>query len=142
MISGKYIEIIRCLRENSRESLTNMSKKIGAPVSTIYDRVKCIENKFVKKHTSLIDFEKMGFLLRANILMKSIDKNEVNEFILRNKNINSAFELRGNFDFFLDCIFKDRSDFNSFMDRILSLPLHSKEMYFITGEIKREEFLV
>jgi len=140
MVEEKYTNLIKCLRQNSRDSLTNISKRIKVPISTVHDRIKTSERKFIKKYTSIVDFEKLGFLLRTKILINS--KNEkINEFIAKNKNINSVFELQGNYNLLLDCVFKDNKDFNSFINKLSLLPIHSKEIYFIVNEIKREEFL-
>ena len=62
--------IISSLRQNAREKLTNMSKKTRIPVSTLFDRIRMHEGKLIKKHTALIDFNKLGYNTRANIILK------------------------------------------------------------------------
>ena len=137
----KYLDIVKSLRRNSRESLTNISRKINAPVSTTHDRVKAVEERFVNKHTSLVDFKKLGFMKRANLLLRSYDYDTINDFIVRSKNINSAFFLEGNHNFLLDCVFKDEIEMEQFMKEIECIQIESKEVYPIKEELKREGFL-
>ena len=140
MKKTKYINIIKCLRSNSRESLTSIAKKTNSPVSTASDRLKATEQRYVIKHTSLIDFEKLGYKLRSHILVKS-NNDRMNKFIERNSNINSAFGIEGKYDLFLDCIFKHDIEFGQFIQELEMMPIECKEIYFINDELKREAFL-
>ena len=53
---NKDLLIISCLRENSRNNLTNISKMTGIPISTIFDWLKKYEGSIIKKHTALLSF--------------------------------------------------------------------------------------
>ena len=62
-------EIIALLKENSRLSITEMSKILGIPDTTIHYRMKKLDD-IIKKYTILLDYEKMGsniYLLRIEI---------------------------------------------------------------------------
>lgn len=62
-------EIITLLKENSRLSITEMSKILGIPDTTIHYRMKKLD-AIIKKYTILLDYEKMGsniYLLRIEI---------------------------------------------------------------------------
>ena len=87
MLDKKELIILAKLRENSRESLTRMSRKISIPVSTIYEKLKNYEKTVIKKHTSLLDFNKLGFGTRATIILKSKKENRENlkQFLIENK---------------------------------------------------------
>ena len=57
------------LRMNARETLTKISRKTKVPVSTVYQRIKNKEVNLILKHTSLIDFRKLGFMTKAQVLI-------------------------------------------------------------------------
>ena len=85
-MNKKDLLILSNLRKNARMSLTNMSKSTHIPISTIFDRLKLHESGLIKKHTSLIDFEKLGFNTRANVCIK-VDKEkreEIKEYLKLN----------------------------------------------------------
>jgi Lrp/AsnC family transcriptional regulator, leucine-responsive regulatory protein len=141
MPNKKYIDVIKRLRRNSRESLTNISKAIDAPLSTVHDRVKAVSGKYVKKHTSIVDFEKLGYLLKAKILLRTTEKEKIGKFISSHKNINSAFALSGNHDFLIEGVFRDEEELDVFNNELDMLPITSKELYIVNEDLKREEFL-
>ena len=62
--------IVSLLRENSRMSLTDMSRITKIPVSTLYDKIKIYNKGLIMKHTTLVDFAQLGFSTRARVLLK------------------------------------------------------------------------
>ena len=65
--------ILSQLRKNARMPLTTMSRKINIPVSTIFDRLKLNEEDLILKHTTLLNFSKLGYHTRAQVIFK-VDK--------------------------------------------------------------------
>jgi len=53
MLSKKDAKIISHLRNNARTKITNISRELKIPVTTIYDRVRAHENKFIKKRAKI-----------------------------------------------------------------------------------------
>ena len=42
-----------------------MSKRLKIPISTIYDKLKKYDGNIIKKHTAILDFEKLGFGIKV-----------------------------------------------------------------------------
>lgn len=144
MVSRKDLMIISELRSNARESLTEMSKKIHMPISTIYDRLKMSEGSLVKKHTTIIDFAKIGFYTRANLMLRVSheEKDALKEFLMRHHSINSVFQINNGYDFLAEGIFKHIKELEDFMESVESkFKLEAKQVYYIVDELKRETFL-
>ena len=141
MVNKKYLNLIKHLRNNARTPLTSISKITHTPVSTLHDRLKLTEDKYINKHTSLLDFQKLGYALRAKVLVNSTAVIKLKDFIRENPKINSAYNLQGDYNFLLDCIFQDMLDFNNFIEDLSLLPISSKQVYFVYEDIKREAFL-
>ena len=144
MVSKKDLLIIAELRRNARESLTEMSKHTKIPISTIYDRLKMNEGSLIKKHTTLIEFSKLGFYTRANILLKVEHdcKNEVKDFLIRHHRINSVFQVNNGYDFLAEGIFKHIKELEDFLEEVESkFRVQKRDVYYIIEELKRESFL-
>ena len=102
-LQKKDILLITYLRNNARENLTKISRLTHIPVSTIFDRLKELETDLISKHTTLVNFKKLGFDIKINILFK-VERNsreEFKEYLIKNQNINSVFRVNNGFDFLL-----------------------------------------
>lgn len=141
--SKKDIVLITFLRNNSRENLTKISRLTAIPVSTIFDKVKEFERDLIKKHTSLIDFKKIGFDIKVNMLLKVMrdSREELKEFLLKNENINSVFKVNNGFDFLIEAIFRNMNDMQRFNELLERFNIEAKQEMFILEDIKREGFL-
>jgi len=144
MLPKKDMLILSNLRKNARMSLTNMSKKTQIPISTIFDRLKVHEASLIKKHTSLLDFEKLGYNTRANVCIK-VDKDkreEVKAYLMRHQNINSVYKINNGYDFLVEAIFKHIKDLEDFLELVEErFHITERKVYYLIEDIKREEFM-
>ena len=143
-MNQKDILIISSLRNNARETLTNISKKTNVPISTIYDKLKSYEKSLIRKHTSLLDFNKLGFNARANIMIK-VDRSvrdEIKDHLIKHQNINSVYKINNGFDFLIEGIFKNMKDLEDFMENLEDkFQIKNKQIHYIIDDIKRESFM-
>jgi len=139
----KDIVLMTFLRNNSRENLTRISRLTAIPVSTIFDKLKDYEKELIRKHTTLIDFRKIGFDIKVNMMFKiSRDmREEFRDFLMKNENINSVFKVNNGFDFLVEAIFRDMNDMQRFNELIERFNIEAKQEMFILEDIKREGFL-
>jgi len=143
-INPKDVKIIAFLRTNARMPLTIMSKKTNIPVSTLFDKLKSNEGRYVIKHTSLLDFQKLGYMTRANITIKvdREDKDNLREYLVRNANINSVFRINNGYDFMVEAVFRQLRDLEEFLDDLdKSFKITDKKSFFIIEDLKRESFM-
>jgi len=139
MIKEKYLRLIKCLRHNCRDSITKMSENLNSPVSTVFDRLNNTK-KFIKKFTSIVDFDKLG-LIRTKIMIIPYSKRKILDFILKNKNVNSAYTLETDCKILLDCLFRNKYEYMDFIRELKILPIYEKTVYFVEEELKVEEYL-
>lgn len=143
-MNKKDILIITNLRKNARMPLTMMSKKTNIPVSTLFDRLKSNEDQYIVKHTSLIDFQKLGFNTRANIALKADrdDKDALKEYLMKNCNVNSIYRINNGYDYMVEAVFKQLRDLEEFLDDLdKRFKITDKKSFFIIEDIKRESFM-
>ena len=143
MLSKKELLIMSYFRKNARLNLTKISRDTGVPVSTIYDKLKKYEGSVIKKHTALVDFQKLGYELRVNVLLKSSNstKAELCSFLLKFPNINSLLRINNGFDFLAEGIFRNMAEVQSFYEKLEKFNIQQIQEFFIIEDIKRESFL-
>ena len=139
----KDILLMTYFRRNARENLTQISRMTRIPVSTIFDKLREFEKGLIQKHTTLIDFKKLGFDIRIDILFKlSRDNREdFREFLMGNENVNSVYRINNGFDYLVEAIFKDMSDLHRFTELLERFKIEAKQELFILEDLKRESFL-
>jgi DNA-binding Lrp family transcriptional regulator len=143
-ITKKDLVIITELRRNARETLTRLSKKTRIPISTIFDRLKLQEGKIIKKHCALIDFQKIGFSIRANMLLKvpAEHRNKLLEHLQKELHINTVLKINNGYDFLVEALFKNLKEAEGFVNKLEEeYKIEDKKVFYVIDEIKREEFL-
>jgi Lrp/AsnC family leucine-responsive transcriptional regulator len=101
-------KLLTLLQENSRESLTVLSKKLSLSIDATHKRLKKLHaSGIILKFGIFIDPKALGFDLVANIQIKlhNISEEELEKFINYLKNCNNVIEListLGNYD--LTCV--------------------------------------
>lgn len=141
MNKEKEILLLSCLRKNGRESLTKMSRVTGMPVSTVFDVMK--ETDKVAKNTCLLNFTKLGYAIRASIVLKvdSCQKEDIKKFLLLNTNVNSLYKINNGYDFMLEVVYKELKDLEMFIEKLDKFKIIEKNVYYIIDDIAREKFL-
>ncbi len=137
-------KMITQLRQNARIPLTKMSNKTSIPVSTLFDRLKVNENKVIVRHTSLIDFAKLGYNTRANITLKANidDRDKLREFLVKHHSVNSVSRINNGYDFMVEGIFRQIKDMEEFIETLESrFRIEDKKAFFIIEDLKKEAFM-
>jgi len=136
--------LIRCLRTNARATLTEISKETKIPISTLFDKLKIQQGAIIAKHTSLINFNEIGYHARVQIFLKTpVELREhLRSYLKHHEHINSVFKITNGFDFLVDGIFSQVQDAEKFIVDLESRfsPL-TYTTHYVVEDIKREEFL-
>ena len=144
MLDKKEMVILSHLRKDARVTLTKMSKETQIPVSTLFDKLRLQEGEIIKGYTSILDFTKLGYNARANIVLK-VNKNDrkiLEEFLVKHNNVNSVYRINNGYDFLLEGIFIHIKETEDFIEEIENnFKIKSKQVYYIIEDLKREEFL-
>ncbi len=137
------LKIMKHLRVNARESLTKMSRTTGIPVSTIYERLKLFEKSVIKKHTCLIDFQKLGYDLRVTLLVKvkQNSKDSLQRCLLSHHLVNMVFRINNGYDYLIEAVFQNMAQVQEFMELLDKKGISSHKEFFVLEELKREAFL-
>lgn len=143
-VSAKDLLLLSQLRRNAREKLTTMSRRTQIPVSTIHEKIKGFNARFVKKHTVLLDFPKLGYQCRAKVLVNAPKEHKLalKEHLEKHANVNSAYKINNGYTYMLDVIFPNLDQLDGFLDELeAEFDVKDTQTYYIIDELKREGFL-
>jgi Lrp/AsnC family transcriptional regulator, leucine-responsive regulatory protein len=144
MLKDKEMLLLSHFRNDARISLTKLSKITKIPVSTIFDKLREYKKtNIIRKYTSLIDFKKLGYEIRTQILISASkdSKDHMQKFLLQHPRVNTVFRINNGFDFLVESLFRDMQELDEFMRSLEDFnPLQKKE-FFVMEDLKREEFL-
>lgn len=140
-------EIIDMLKENARFSTRQIAKRTHIPVTTVYHRIKKLEEKnIIKKYTIVVDEEKLGRGLCGYVLIH-YDATELGDDQIRENlkkrlcalpGVEEIKYLTGRFDILLKVQAKDLKEFGE----LLSVKMHkipgirNSETFFVINDIK------
>jgi len=134
--------IISFLREDARISLTKMSRKTRIPVTTLYDRLK--KNKYIKRHTTILDFEGMGFNARAKVLLKvgKKDRDVLRDFLCKCQFMNELLKVNNGYDFLVEFVFHQIKDLENYLEDLDGkFDITDEKVFYIVDELKKENFM-
>jgi len=143
-LDKKDVLVLSSLRQNARETLTNISKNTSIPISTIFERMRQHEkSKLIKGHTAILDFEELGFNTRAAILVKAKKgtQNEIKSYLNVHRNVNSIFRINNGYDFIVEVVFKQIKDVELFIELLDDRFGARSHVHFLIEDIKRESFM-
>lgn len=144
MLKEKEFLILGHFRNDARISLTKLSKLTKVPVSTIFDKIKEYKRtNLIRKYTSLLDFKKLGYEIRTQVLISSAKetKDALQKFLVNHPRVNNVFRINNGYDFLIEAIFRDMQELDFFTRELEEFnPVQRKE-FFVMEDIKREEFL-
>ena len=143
MLREKDFKIIPHLRNNSRKKITQISKELGIPVTTVYDRIKAQEKKLIRKYTALMNFSALGYHTKALIALKiSSSREEFEKFIKSHPNTNSFYKINYDYDYLVEAVFRDMKEANDFTEQLrCDFGVLYFKTFFILDDIEREIFL-
>ncbi len=144
MIREKDLKILHHLRNNSRETLTSMSRKLDVPVTTVYDRLLANERKYIKRHTSLIDFQKLGLnsSMYISFRVSKYNVDSFEKFLKMHHSINSAYKLDFDGSYLIELISENSADANRFVKELENnFGVNRLQLFTIIEELQREAIL-
>ncbi|MEA3399180.1 MAG: Lrp/AsnC family transcriptional regulator, partial [Patescibacteria group bacterium] len=127
-------------------SLTELSKKTKIPVSTLFEKLKQLENNdLIKKHTSLLNFNRMGYDVRIQLLIGSSnekeDEKKLRFFLSNHPKINNLFRINNGFNYLIEGIFTNMAELDFFLKELKDRNVNKIKEFFILEDLKREAFM-
>ncbi len=117
--------ILAELSKNARASLKEISRKLGVPTSTVFTRIRKLEDKgIIKRYTVIVDPQKLGYTITAVIhfsvegpYLEQIEKN-----LSQHPNIIGLYDTTGDFDIIAIVRFRSMDELDRFIKNTLRNP--------------------
>lgn len=142
-IRKKHLLVFMQLRNNARISLRELSRKSKMPISSVFDCLKGFSGEVIHKQVALLNFDKIGFHVKANLKFRvdKKDREKLKNHLMKNWNVNSLYRINNGFDFSAECIFKNINELERFLENLEdNFKIRKKEICYILDDLKRETF--
>jgi Lrp/AsnC family transcriptional regulator, regulator for asnA, asnC and gidA len=140
----KSIYLLMELRKDGRQPLTEISKKISMPVSTIFDRLRLSRESVIKRFTCLLDFSRIGFSCRTQMVfrIRKDCRQEMQAHLMKSPNVNAVYKINNGYDFLVEAVFRELKDVDEFLDKVDErFKVQEKHVYYIIEDLGREMFM-
>lgn len=144
MLSRKELLFLSCLRRSARKNLTTIAREVGIPVSTLFERLRRLESSHIMRHTTLLNFDALGYGTRAKLLIgvRKKDKEALRNFLSRSGYVNSVFKITNGYDFMVEAVFSSMGEVEQFWENMEDkFSITRKSVHFIIEDVEREKFL-
>jgi len=139
MLDDKDLKILSHLRSNSRKSVTEISKAVGMPVTTVFDRIRSREQDVIERYTCLLNFKRLGFHTNARIALKVAMKDDFEEYITKHPAVNSVEKIDMGYDYMIHVVFKDIEGLRGFLEDIDRFGIEEKRVYHVIDDVEKEK---
>lgn len=129
-------EIIKYLRKGKRVNVSEIARKMKLPVSTVADRIKRIENKYVIKRSSLLKFDKLGYHVNAFIAVKA--KKDFLKFLDADF-VNSFYQVNTGYDYMIEVVCRNLSEFKHIVS-LVEEESEEHQVFQIIRTMEKEKF--
>ena len=119
VLDVKDRKILYALDCNSRQSISQLAKKVALSKEVVHYRIKRLEKeKYINGYYTLIDFSKLGYF-SVRMYLKYFDTNadiesEITDYLTKHKKVFYAIEFEGNIDAAFAVLVKSIYEFEDF----------------------------
>lgn len=111
--------IIDILKENSRVSASEISRKVGLSVPAVSERIKKLEEQgVIQKYTIKLNEQILGYNIKAFIMVRLQDVDALPDFkeqMLQFPNILECHHIAGEFDYLMKAVVASTDDLEEFI---------------------------
>lgn len=143
-LTKKDLVLLSHLRNDARLNLTKLSRMTGVPVSTIFDRLHHLKGGLITKHTTLVNFQALGFINRAHLAIKvrKDQREELKDVLASHHLVNTVYRINNGYDYLVEGVFRNARETEEFIQSLEErFEIADMHTYTIIEDIKREQFL-
>jgi DNA-binding Lrp family transcriptional regulator len=136
-------EIITHLRKGKKVNISEIARELHLPISTVRDRISRVENQYVIKRSSLLDYQRMGYFANAMLAIK-IDLRQKNiffNFLKTQTCINSIYHINSGFSFLVEIVCKDSLELINWIEDIKS-KFNAEVVHYQILKVEKKEAFV
>lgn len=141
--------ILQALQENAKQTYTEIGRRFGVAHSTVYDRIRRMEEKgVIKKYTTVVDLEKLGVKYITAIMTVFTDPKESENVAKRLSEAKEVLEVSTSLSeellIIAKVVAKDQDKLHSFIaQKVAPLPgVLRIRTSIITRKYKEKELMI
>ena len=131
---------------NARQSLINISSKVGASVPTVSNKIKKLKKENVIRNTVSIDYKKIGYHRYSLMIFANPEReNDIIEFCKQYSQVWYLGKLSGNYNYVLEILARDNSELDlivNLMIERLKKDIFKYDILISTVLYKRGQFYI
>ncbi len=134
--------ILKMLNKDGRMSFRRISRELKISLTTVTTRTKKMEQEgIIKGYIPLIDPEKLGLdmLVVMGLDISKVKTVEIQRKIAKNPHVLAVYKTIGQWDSVIIARFRSRTDIDSFLRKVLSLPGVDKTYTQLVLSIVKDE---
>jgi DNA-binding Lrp family transcriptional regulator len=135
------LKIIQILNRNARMPYKAIAEELNVSDVTVRNHVRnMLKEGLIQRFNVLLDYHKLGRIIKAFIGLK-VQPQKLKEIVghlIDNPDVQVLYRTTGEADLFLEVIFKDMEELNSFLESKLNLDgVTGTEVNVVIGPYKR-----
>jgi len=118
------LRIIRVLNQDARKPYKAIAEELGVSDATVRKRVqKMLEEGIIKKFNVLLDYHKLGRIIKAfiGLRVQPPKLKDIVEQLNKHPDVQVLYRTSGDVDLFVEVIFRDMEELNGFLETELNL---------------------
>ena len=134
--------ILRMLNKDARMSFRHISRELEVSLTTVTSRVKRMEmDGIIRGYIPLVDPEKLGYdmLVIIGLDISKAKTIEIQKKIAKDPHVMAVYNTIGQWDSVIMAHFKSRTDLDSFIRKVLSMPGVDKTYTQLVLNIVKDE---
>jgi DNA-binding Lrp family transcriptional regulator len=128
---------------DSRQSIREVARKVGASSGTVASRLKEMEEVgIIRRYSAILDYEKLGYELTAitEITVSDGKMIEVGEAIAKLSQATGVYNITGDSDLMIVGKFRTRKELSDFTKKTLTFPHVLRTKTHLVLNILKEDF--
>lgn len=118
------LKIIKVLNKDARKPYRAIAEELGVSDATVRNRInRMLKQGVIKQFNVLVDYHKLGRIIKAFIGLKVQPPKlkDIVEHMIENPDVQVLYRTTGEVDLFVEVIFKDMDELNSFLESELNI---------------------
>ncbi len=118
------LKILKVLNKDGRKPYRAIAEELGVSDATVRNRInRMLKQGVIKQFNVLVDYHKLGRIIKAFIGLKVQPPKlkEIVEHMIENPDVQVLYRTTGEVDLFVEVIFKDMDELNSFLESELNI---------------------
>jgi DNA-binding Lrp family transcriptional regulator len=132
---SKNKQLLSALRSNSRTSIVKLAKQTNTPATTLYSTLSKAEKNMIIKHSTLINFEALGFHRYIFIIKNDSNMIPLTRWLSIYPEANNIYRIDAGL--LIEMVFKDEHGLNAFIRRLQGE--HTSFQYHPIEEVLKQE---